>query len=414
MIKIIISIAIGSVFMVSCNNHSAEKRMSDVEFASQQLMVFFEEMPKAIAEEPEQQRIQREKANRGPLVSPRSIRDGKLFMVPSRDWTSGFFPGVLWYMYELTGDGSWMEKAKKHTAYIEREKTNAGTHDMGFKIYCSFGNGYRIIKEEAYREIMIESARTLITRYNETIGSLRSWDHNTDKWVFPVIIDNMMNLELLFWATKATGDSIFYQIAVNHANTTLKHHFREDNSSYHVIDYDPETGKVLNRHTHQGYSHGSAWSRGQAWGLYGYAMSYRETGIKAYLEQAEKIADYMLNHPNMPDDLVPYWDYDAPGIPNEPRDVSAATIMCSALFEMSTMIPGKADYYYSTASKILDNVSAKYRSAPGTNKGFLLDHATGHLPGDHEIDVPLIYADYYFLEALIRRDKMRKGRVAIK
>jgi unsaturated chondroitin disaccharide hydrolase len=412
-LRLFVWIIIGGIVMFSCNDQ-AEKRSDDVEFASKQLLLFFDEMPKAIAEEPEQQRIQREKANRGPLVSPRSIRDGKMFMVPSRDWTSGFFPGNLWYMYELTGDAFWRQKAREYTAHIEREKTNAGTHDMGFKIYCSFGNGYRLTGDNTYRDIMIESARTLITRFNENVGCIRSWDHNRDKWMFPVIIDNMMNLELLFWATKATGDSIFYDIAVSHANTTMKHHFRDDNSSYHVIDFDPETGEVLHRHTHQGYSHSSAWSRGQAWGLYGYVMSYRETGIRDYLVQAEKIADYMLNHPNMPEDLVPYWDYNAPGIPNEPRDVSAATIMSSALFEMSTMVPGKSDYYYSTASKILDNVSEKYRSAPGTNRGFLLDHATGHLPGDHEIDVPLIYADYYFLEALLRRDQMKKGAVTRK
>ena len=374
----------------------------DIEFASNQLKLFFDEIPKAIAEEPEQQRIQGERANWGPLVSPRSIRNGKLFMVPSRDWTSGFFPGILWYMYEFTGDQFWLQKAKEHTAYIEREKTNAGTHDMGFKIYCSFGNGYRITGDESYRDIMIESTRTLITRYNETIGCIRSLDHSRDKWEFQVIIDNMMNLELLFWATKATSDPIFYQIAVNHANTTLRDHFREDNSSYQVIDYYPETGEVRNRHTNQGYSHESAWSRGQAWGLYGFTMSYRETGIEAYLQQAEKIAEYMLNHPNMPEDLVPYWDYKAPNIPNEPRDISAATIMCSALFALSTFVPDKADFYYETAVKILNNVSEKYRSAPGANKGFLLDHGTGHLPGNHEIDVPLIYADYYYLEAIKR------------
>jgi unsaturated chondroitin disaccharide hydrolase len=404
-----------SLCLFSCEKTvDKDNRMDDVEFASEQLKLFFEEMPKAIAEEPEQQRLQREKSNRGPLVVPRALRDGKLFMVPSRDWTSGFFPGMLWYMHDLTGDDYWKQNAEKYTAYIEREKTNGGTHDMGFKIYCSFGNGYRITNNESYRDIMIESARTLITRYNDTIGCIRSWDHNNDKWVFPVIIDNMMNLELLFWATKATGDSIFYQIAVDHANTTIKNHFREDNSSFHVIDYDPATGNVLNRHTHQGYAHESAWARGQAWGLYGYTMSYRETGIKEYLEQAQKIADFMINHENMPEDLVPYWDYNAPNIPNEPKDVSAATIMSSALFELSTMVPERSDYYLEMANKILNNVSANYRSEPGTNKGFLLDHSTGHLPGNHEIDVPIIYADYYFLEALIRRDQLKNKELASK
>lgn len=336
------------------------------------------------------------------LVSPRSIRDGKLFMVPSRDWTSGFFPGNLWYMYEWTGDEFWKEKAIKFTDFIEREKTNAGTHDMGFKVYCSFGNGYRILQDERYKDIMIEAAETLSTRFNPVIGCIRSWDHNTDKWVFPVIIDNMMNLEFLFWATKATGDSSFYNIAVSHADVTLKNHFRDDNSSYHVIDYYPETGEVRNKHTHQGYAHESAWARGQAWGLYGFTMCYRETGKKEYLEQAEKIAAFMLDHTNLDTDLVPYWDYNAPNIPNEPRDVSAATIMSSALMELSEYSASKSDYYKNTAKQIAENVKAKYRSEAGTNFGFLLDNSTGHLPGDHEIDVPLIYADYYYLETLKR------------
>ncbi len=399
-------------FLFSCAGEQeaetkVETETEKIDFASEQMKIFFEEMPKAIAAEPEEQRIRRERSNRGPLVCPRSIRDGELFMVPSRDWTSGFFPGNLWFMYEFTGDVFWLEKAREYTSYIEREKTNAGTHDMGFKIFCSFGNGYRITEDEAYRDIMIEAARTLITRYNEDVGAIRSWDHNTDKWDFPVIIDNMMNLELLFWATRATGDPVFYEIAVNHANTTLNEHFREDNSSYHVVDFHPETGEVENRHTHQGHAHESAWARGQAWGLYGFTMSYRETGIEAYLEQAEKIAEFMLYDPNMPEDLVPYWDYDDPAIPNAPRDVSAAAIMSSAFFELSTLIPEKKDHYYDNAVKILESIYEDYCSEPGANKGFITDHSTGHLPGDHEIDTPLIYADYYFLEAIKRKNSMK-------
>jgi unsaturated chondroitin disaccharide hydrolase len=339
-----------------------------------------------------------------PTIVPRSLRQDTLFYVPSRDWTSGFFGGNLWYMYELTGKEYWKDKAMLYTAPIEREKTNKGTHDLGFMIYCSFGNGYRLTGNEVYRDIIIEAARSLSSRYNSTVGSIRSWDFNRDRWMFPVIIDNMMNLELLFWATKTTGDSSFYHIAVRHADITLKHHFREDNSSYHVVDYDTLTGEVRNKHTHQGYSHESAWARGQAWGLYGYTLCYRETGKREYLEQAEKIAAFMLNHANLPEDLVPYWDYNAPNIPDAPRDVSAATIMCSALFELSHLVPEKHDYYNETAIKIFDNVWKNYRSAPSSNKGFLLDHSTGHLPGKHEVDVPLIYADYYFLEAILRRN----------
>ncbi len=343
------------------------------------------------------------------LVSPRSLEEnGELIMVASRDWTSGFFPGNLWFMYDWTGDDYWLEKAKTFTSLIEQEKLNGTTHDMGFKIYCSFGNGYRLTGDKHYREVMIQAANTLIARYNEKVGCLRSWDHNADKWDFPVIIDNMMNLELLFWATQATGDSVYYDIAVSHAMRSMQEHFRPDGSSFHVIDFNPETGEVQNRHTHQGYAHESAWSRGQAWGFYGFTMSYRETGIDHFLQMAEKIVSYMLSHPNMPEDLVPYWDFNAPEIPHEPRDVSAAAITASALYEMSTMATGKADYYRRKADIILNNLTKYYQSVPGENHGFLLVESTGSKPHNSEVAVPLIYADYYYLEALLRKNMLDK------
>jgi unsaturated chondroitin disaccharide hydrolase len=337
------------------------------------------------------------------VVSPRSMRDDTLFMVPSKDWTSGFYAGNLWYTYELTNDEFWKQKAIEFTAPIENEKNDKTTHDLGFKLYCSFGNGYRLSSNPAYKEILLQSARTLCTRYNPIVGSMRSWDHSTDKWAFPVIIDNMMNLDLLFWAFKQTQDSLFYNVAINHANTTMKNHFREDYSSYHVIDYDAKTGKVTKKNTHQGYSHESAWARGQAWALYGFSMCYRETGNKAYLKQAEKIAEFLLNHPNLPKDLIPYWDFNAPNIPNAPRDVSAATIMASALYEMSIQVSEKNKYYREIADRIMDNVKNNYMCKPKTNGGFLLNNSTGHLPGNHEINVPIVYADYYYLEALLRK-----------
>lgn len=342
-----------------------------------------------------------------PRVVPRTIHeDGSLGMIPSRDWCSGFFPGSLWYLYEQTGDEKWKASAAKYTEMITDQQWNGGTHDMGFKMYCSFGNGLRLAGDTTYRSILIQSAKTLITRFNPNVGCLRSWDHNSDKWDFPVIIDNMMNLELLYWASKETGDPVYAEVANAHANTTMKNHFRSDNSSFHVIDYHPETGEVENRHTHQGYSHESAWSRGQAWGLYGYTMAYRETQNKAYLEQADKIAVYMLNHPNMPADLVPYWDFDAPNIPDEPRDASAAAITASALLELAGYLPNKADDYRSKARTIVKNLTDHYRMEQGTHYGFLLDHSTGSKAHDSEVDVPLIYADYYYLEALGRLAKL--------
>jgi unsaturated chondroitin disaccharide hydrolase len=341
------------------------------------------------------------KAGNTELVSPRTLDNGHLKLVASRDWTSGFFPGILWYLWEYTGNKQWETQARAFTTNIEKEKTNAGTHDMGFKIYCSVGNGFRLTKDEHYKDVIIQSAKTLCTRFNPVIGCIRSWDSNRDKWGFPVIIDNMLNLELLFAATQLTGDSSFYKIAVSHANTTMKNHFRSDYSSYHVVDYDTATGKVVKKNTHQGYADESAWARGQAWGLYGYTMCYRFTKDKAYLQQAEHIAAFILQHPNLPTDMVPYWDFNAPGIPNEPRDASAAAVIASGLYELSKYSK-EGKKYKATANKILQNLTSLYRSPVGENKGFILLHSTGHKPANSEIDVPINYADYYYIEALLR------------
>lgn len=354
--------------------------------------------------------IQKAKTGKPDLVSPRTLENGELKLVTSRDWTSGFFPGILWYLHEFTGRADWKDYARRFTADIEKEKTNAGTHDMGFKIYCSFGQAYRLTGEAHDVEVIVQAAKTLSTRFNPVIGCIRSWDHHRDVWQFPVIIDNMMNLELLFAATKLTGDSSYYRIAVAHANTTMKNHFRADFSTYHVIDYDTLTGEVLKRNTHQGFSHESAWSRGQAWALYGYTMCYRETRNPAYLALAEKAADYILNHPNLPKDLVPYWDFNAPAIPNEPRDASAAAIMASALYELGTFSASKN--YRNTADELVRNLTKDYRSEIGGNKGFILLHSTGSKAGNSEIDVPLIYADYYYMEALMRKKNLQeKGTI---
>jgi len=341
----------------------------------------------------------------GNPVTIRSLnQDGSLNIIPSKDWCSGFYAGSLWQGYILTGDKELEQLAVQFTAPLEPEKFNSKTHDMGFKMLCSFGQGYKVTKDSAYREILLQSAKSLTKRFNEKIGAIRSWDHNRDRWEFPVIIDNMMNLELLFWASRQTGDQLYYNIAVKHAQTTLANHFRADNSSYHVIDYDTLTGKVIQKTTHQGYSDASAWSRGQAWGLYGYTMCYRETGIISFLYQAEKIADFILNHPNLPADKIPYWDFDAPADQPRPRDVSAAAISASALYELAQYLPAKKNFYLRSAETILTNLSKDYVSEPGKNKGFLLGHSTGSVPQQSEVDVPISYADYYFLEALIRQN----------
>jgi unsaturated chondroitin disaccharide hydrolase len=270
---------------------------------------------------------------------PRSTDpDGSLHTRAANNWVSGFFPGSLWYMYEYTNDEKFKEAAIKWTEALDAQQYNTGTHDVGFIINCSYGNGKRLTGNEDYSPIIIETARSLSTRFNENVGCIKSWDWSKE-WKFPVIIDNMMNLELLFKASKLSGNDAFRNIAIEHANTTMEHHYRPDNSCYHVVDYDPETGEVVAKITHQGYNAESTWSRGQAWGLYGYTVCYRETKDQKYLDQANKIAAFIINHPRTPADLIPYWDYDAPGIPNEPRDASAAAIMASSLLELSTHFP---------------------------------------------------------------------------
>lgn len=337
---------------------------------------------------------------------PRTIEeDGKLKGTPSKSWTSGFYPGLLWQLYGFSKDEKLKELAMQWSAVVEKEKMDGGTHDLGFKIYCPFGNAYKITNDEAYKEVFVTAAKTLSTRFNPTVGAIRSWDHHEHLWKYPVIIDNMMNLEMLFEATKLTGDSSFYHIANQHASTTLKNHFRDDYSSYHVVDYDTKTGKVVKKNTHQGLNHESAWSRGQAWGLYGFTVAYRYTGEKKYLEQAQKIAEFIFSHPNLPSDLIPYWDYDAPNIPNEPRDVSAATIAASGLFELSSHDASNAKKYQDWATQILTSLqSEKYQC---NTPPFFLKHSVGSIPGEFEMDAPIIYADYYYVEALLRKEKIQ-------
>jgi len=355
------------------------------------------------------QEVGKVKNNKPDLASPRTVENGELKMVSSKDWTCGFFPGQLWFLYEYTKKNEWKQQAESFTANLEREKTNDGTHDMGFKIYCSFGNGYRLTKNAAYRDIIIQSAKTLCTRFNPIIGCIRSWDSNRDKWGYPVIIDNMMNLELLFAATQLTGDSSFYKIAVTHANTTMRNHFRPDHGSYHVVDYDTISGKVVKKNTHQGAADESAWARGQSWGLYGYTLCYRFTKNKKYLKQAEDIAAFLLKHPNLPRDYVPYWDYNAPNVPDEERDASAAAILASGLYELSTYSKN-GKIYKERADKIIGSLTNNYRSPIGDNMGFILIHSVGHKPAKSEIDVPIDYADYYYVEAVLRGKKLKEKK----
>ncbi|GAA0716283.1 glycoside hydrolase family 88 protein [Aquimarina litoralis] len=341
------------------------------------------------------------------IAFPRSAdANGVIKRVPSKDWTSGFFPGSLWNIYRLTDDTRYRDRAKEWTAFIEKEKYNDKTHDMGFKVFCSFGNGYKILNDPTYKDIIIASAKTLSTRYNDKIGSIRSWDFNKEEWQFPVIIDNMMNLELLFEASKYSQDQRYYDIAEQHAKTTLKNHFRTDNSSYHVVDYDTITGHIRSKVTHQGFGKESSWARGQAWGLYGYTMAYRYTESTEFLEQAKKIATFLIHHNRLPEDAIPYWDFDAPKIPNEPRDASAAAIIASAMIELYEYTTDKK--YLEFSDKIMSSLSSEnYVIQDKTEVPFILKHSTGNWPKNDEINGPISYADYYFLEAILRRKELK-------
>lgn len=347
--------------------------------------------------------------NTDPTKYPRSTReDGALATVSSDDWTSGFFPGTLWYLYEYTHDKKWEDMARKWSAALEKEKYNTTTHDLGFMLYCSFGNGYRLTKDSAYREVLIQGAKSLASRFDAKTGAIRSWDFSRDVWQFPVIIDNMMNLEMLYWASQETSDPFYAEVATAHAVTTLENHFRPDFSSYHVVDYDTISGEARLKQTHQGFSDSSSWARGQSWGLYGFTVAYRETINPRFLKQAEGIADFYINHKNMPEDNISYWDFDAPSRADLPRDASAAAVAASGLLELSRFSGEKGDAYRKAAMDMLKNLSTPhYLAEPNSNNDFAIMHATGHMPNNSEIDVPLNYADYYFVEALIRLEQAK-------
>lgn len=339
--------------------------------------------------------------------SPFSVQpDGTLKDMPSSWWCSGFFPGSLWYLYQFTKDDKWKKAAEIWTDALTKEQFNVSTHDLGFMLYCSFGNGYRLTENEHYKKTLLQGASSLSSRFNPKIGLIRSWDSFETIYKYPVIIDNMMNLEYLFWAAKVSQNKTFYDIAVSHADKTLKNHFRKDHSCYHVVCYD-STGRVLAKKNHQGYNDASAWSRGQAWALYGYTAMYRETRHRKYLEKAEKIADYYLQNPNLPADKIPYWDFNAPNIPSEEKDASAAAVVASALLELQQYSKKNKKSYIRSAEAILLALSLPpYKAETGSNNNFILKHSMGSKTLGKEVDQPLIYADYYYLEALLRYQEL--------
>ena len=331
-----------------------------------------------------------------------SAKTGRLDMRSIYWWTSGHFPGSLWYLYEATGDGFFKDRATVWTESIAPNSKVVDHHDTGFIMYCSFGNARRLLKTDKYDGLLLETANSLSTRFNPGLGLIRSWGAPDDKRRFLVIPDNLMNLELLEWAAKAKGgDKRFDRIARSHATVTMANHFRADGGTYHVLDYDQKTLRVKSIERGQGAGCGSAWSRGQSWAIYGYTMMFRETGDPAYLEFAKKLADFAVDNPNMPGDGVPYWDFGAPG---EERDTSAAAIMASGLLELATFAKGEkgAKYRAFAVKQLLSLCSDEYFAKPGENGDWLLKHGVGNKPAGSEVDTPLDYGDYYFLEALLR------------
>jgi unsaturated chondroitin disaccharide hydrolase len=326
-------------------------------------------------------------------------------------WTSGFWPGILWYLYEYSGDAKYLAAADSFSrAIIPVVTGRAHSHDVGFIAYCSLGNGYRLTGDADYKQAMLQAADSLAALYNPAVGTILSWPGMVMKmnWPHNTIIDNMMNLELLFWAAKNGGDSSLYDIAFRHAETTMKNHFRPDYSTYHVVVYDSLTGSFIKGVTHQGFADETMWARGQAWAVYGFTMAYRETRDPRFLTTARRAADVFLSR--LPDNgMIPYWDFNAPNIPEEPRDASAAAIMASALIELAgyDAVNTSNRNYLSAACKILISLSSETYQSRAKNPAFLL-HSTGHYPNNSEIDASIIYADYYYLEALMR---LRKGQL---
>jgi hypothetical protein len=339
---------------------------------------------------------------------PRTARaDGSVVTVSPEDWTSGFFPGNLWFLHEYDQSPKWREKALAYTRRLEVIRHFKGNHDGGFMLGCSYGNALRLAPSDEFRAVLRDAAAALGTRYIPELGMIRSWDHKP--YQCPVIIDNMMNLELLTWAASNGGDPKLREIAVSHADKTLANHFRADGSAYHVLDYDPRTGWIRGIHGCQGADVRTPWARGQSWALYGFTMMFRETGKREYLALAERLAKVLMEHPNMPADRIPNWDYGTKPGDAVPRDASAAAVMASALLELSQLADDGSRYRDYAVKQLLTLSSEPYLALPKTNGGFILTSSTGHLPANSEINVPLVYADYYFLEALLRYRAMARG-----
>ena len=339
---------------------------------------------------------------------PRSYQNDQVNLVTSADWTCGFYPGILWYLYEYSGDVSFLDAAKSWTHALKDQSFNTSTHDIGFIINSSFGQGYRITKDISYKEVLGTAAESLASRYFDEIGCIKSLDE-IQSFQYPVLIDNMVNLEILYKTWKWSNNEKYYDIANKHAINTMEKHFRPDFSSFQVVDYDPGSFLPKYRGSFQGYSDSTAWARGQSWGLYGFVIAFRETKDRVYLDQSIRIATYILEHENFPADCIPYWDYLSPDIPDTNRDATAAAILASALIELSSFSEVKnPEQYLNVAKNIIHTmVTEGYITSPDECENFVLNHGVGSFPANSEVGVPIIYGDYYLLEALVKYKNLK-------
>ena len=324
-----------------------------------------------------------------------------------KDWCSGFWSGILWMDYQNTKDEAVKKTAEGYTESLKGIAYRpCHNHDIGFLMFCSYGKGYEVNHSPEYKKIILASADSLATLFNPIVGTILSWPRMVERehWPHNTIIDNMMNLDLMFWASKNGGNKLLYDLAVTHAKTTMKNHFRPDGSCYHVAVYDTINGDLIKGVTHQGYADNSMWARGQAWAIYGYTMVYRYTKNKMFLDFAQKVTDiYIKRLKETSDDMIPLWDMDDPrGVKLAPKDVSAACIVADALLELQQYVDKeKCDEYSLFALQSLAQLSTdKYQSGK-KNVAFLM-HSTGHHPAKSEIDASIIYADYYYMEALVK------------
>lgn len=398
-------IAIGSLVMVSCAGTFNKDFTTDaLNYCANQTTLSIDELKGDSAVDY--------------TMMPRNVLAGQnswnCRKVCKEEWTSGFWPGVLWYDYEFTQDLKIKDAAERYTASLGfLANTQAYDHDLGFLVYCSYGNAYRLTGNPAYKQIVFSVADSLATLYNPKVGTILSWPRalKENNWPHNTIIDNMMNLEMLFWAAKNGENTELYDIAVSHANTTMKNQFKPDYSCYHVALYDTITGAFIKGITHQGYKDSSMWARGQGWAIYGFTTCYRETKDIKYLEFVQNVADAYLKR--LPEDYIPYWDFDDPEIPNAPRDASAAALVASGLLELSTYVKAEKGLQYKQAAiEMLKALSTSEYQSRDKNPSFLL-HSTGHWPNKSEIDASIIYADYYYIEALLRLKNLNEGKVVI-